>query len=303
VRALCAALAAALVLPASASAHATLMSTTPGSDAVVRESPDRLVLTFSEAVIAGKDSVQVLDGVAQPVPTGRLTQPEEGKLVVPLGRELERGSYTVVWKVISRDQDPVEGAFAFHVSTSAAAAPLAAPASGESDLERITLIATYGLVAVCAAGAVALVFVAPRRRRTLLLALIVPAAALAAMPLIRDAAEPDDATGTQSAFRSRVMMGNLDGHLRVTPARTGANRIRLRLPRPTAASGGYSDVRLHASLEGGPTGVELAAVRGVDPRAFTVRRAYLPVRGNWVLRVSARRGPSRYAGTLALPVR
>ena len=89
----------------------------------------------------------------------------------------------------------------------------------------------------------------------------------------------------------------------MTPARAGANRIHLTLPRPTAASGGYSEVRLHATLEGVHERLQLTAIRGVDPRAFTVRRAYLPVRGNWILRVSARRGPARYAGSLALPVR
>ena len=291
------------MLPASASAHATLMSTTPGTDAVVSESPGRLVLTFSEPVITSTNSVEVLDGVAQPVPTGRLRQPEEGQLVVPLGRALERGSYTVVWNVISRDGDPVEGAFAFHVSTREAAPPVPAPAGGESDLSRITRVAGYVLFGVCAAGAIALVFVPRRRRRTLLWALIVAAAALAAIPLIRNAADPGSGTAAQTAFRSRVMMGNLDGRLRVTPARAGANRIHLTLPRPTAASGGYSEVRLRATLEGVHEGLRLTAVRGVDPRAFTVRRAYLPVRGNWILRVSARRGPARYAGSLALPVR
>ena len=302
-RTLCVALAAMLMVPASASAHATLMSTTPGTDAVVSESPGRLVLTFSEPVITSKNSVEVLDGVAQPVPAGRLRQPEEGKLVVPLGRALERGSYTVVWKVISRDGDPVEGAFAFHVSTREAAPPVPAPAGGESDLSRITRVAGYVLFAVCAAGAIALVFVPRRRRRTLLWALVVAAAALAATPLVRNAADHGSGPATQTAFRSRVMMGDLDGRLRVTPARAGANRIHLTLPRTTAASGGYSEVRLRATLEGAHEGLQLTAVRGVDPRAFTVRRAYLPVRGNWTLRVSARRGPARYAGTLALPVR
>jgi hypothetical protein len=47
----------------------------------------------------------------------------------------------------------------------------------------------------------------------------------------------------------------------------------------------------------------LTAAGGADPRAFTVPRAYLPVRGHWALRVSARRGADRYSGTLALPVR
>ena len=97
-------IAAAIVLavPAAASAHAGLIATIPAGDAVVAASPSELVLTFSEPVIASAGAVRVLDGVARPVPIERLRQAEGGKqIVVPLERSLRRGSYTVVWKVIS----------------------------------------------------------------------------------------------------------------------------------------------------------------------------------------------------------
>jgi methionine-rich copper-binding protein CopC len=303
--ALCA-IAILLALPASASAHAGLISSTPGDDAVVAESPRELVLSFSEPVITGAGSVEVLDGVARPVPIGRLTQDEGGNLVVPLERTLERGSYTVVWKVISRDQDPVDGVFVFHVSTrgAAALAPAAAGDGGEGTAARITRVASYVLLGLWVAGAVALVFVARRRRRRLVGALVVAAAALAAMPLIRDAVDPGTgAAQAQTAFRPRVLLGDLEGRLAVTPARAGGNRIALTLPKPTAASGGYSEVRVRATLADAGKDLALAAVRGADPRAFTVRRAYLPAPGNWTLRISARRGSERYVATVALPVR
>jgi hypothetical protein len=89
----------------------------------------------------------------------------------------------------------------------------------------------------------------------------------------------------------------------VTPTRAGANRIELTLPRPTTRSGGYSEVRVRATLEAAGKDLALTAVRGADPRTFAVRRAYLPTRGNWTLRISARRGSERFAGTVALPVR
>ena len=305
-RALCAALALLLALPASASAHAGLMSSTPGNDAVVGESPRELLLTFSEPVITSADSVQVLDGVAKPVPIGRLSQKEGGKVVVPLGRTLERGSYTVVWKVISRDQDPVDGVFVFHVSTggTAALSPAATGGDGESTAAQVTRIASYVLLGLWVAGAVLLVFVARRRRRRLVGALVVAALALAAMPLVRTAVDPGAGTAqAQTTFRSRVLMGDLEGRLAVTPARAGANRIELTLPRPTARSGGYSQVRVRATLAAAGKDLAFAAVRGADPRTFTVRRAYLPTRGNWTLRISARRGSERFTGTVALPVR
>jgi hypothetical protein len=65
----------------------------------------------------------------------------------------------------------------------------------------------------------------------------------------------------------------------------------------------HPDLDHTGTLEGARERLQLTAVRGVDPRAFTVRRAYLPVRGNWILRFSARRGSDRYAGSLAHLVR
>lgn len=283
------------------------MSSTPGADAVVAQSPRELALRFSEPVITSADSVQVLDGVARPVPVGRLSQDDGGTVVVPLGRELERGSYTVVWKVISRDQDPVEGVFVFHVSTRGAAGAGPAPAAddGGSTLGGLTRVASYVLLGAWVAGAVALAFVARRHRRRLIAALVVAAAALAAVPLVRNAVDPGTGTAqAQTAFRARVLLGDLAGRLAVTPARAGANRIELALPPPTAASGGYSEVRVRATLAAAEKDLTLTAVRGRDPRTFAIRRAYLPAAGNWTLRISARRGPGeRYVATVALPVR
>ena len=133
-RALLVALAVALALPAVAFAHAGLLSTTPGGDSVIAEAPKEVVLRFTEPVDASTATVQVLDGVAKPVPTGALRQPDDRQIVVPLEGTLARGTYTVVWKVISRDQDPVDGVFVFHVSTRGAAA--LAPASGRAAAAR-----------------------------------------------------------------------------------------------------------------------------------------------------------------------
>ena len=97
VRALLVALAVALALPAAALAHAGLLSTTPGGDAVIAEAPKEVVLRFTEPVDASTATVQVLDGVARPVPTGALRQPDDRQIVVPIEGTLARGTYTVVW--------------------------------------------------------------------------------------------------------------------------------------------------------------------------------------------------------------
>jgi methionine-rich copper-binding protein CopC len=298
------AVAIVLAVPAAASAHAGLISTLPARDAVVAASPSELVLNFSEPVIASAGAVRVLDGVARPVPIERLRQADGGKqIVVPLKRSLQRGSYTVVWKVISRDQDPVDGVYAFHVST-AATASSPATASGEGAAARLTRIASYVLLGLWVAGAVALLRVARWRRRRFVAALVIVAVALAGTPLLREALHSgSDAVQARATFRSRVLMGDVAGRLVVTPARAGSNRIELTLPRPTAATGGYSEVRVRATLQGAGKDLRFIPLRGADPGAFTVRRAFLPAAGAWSLRISARRGLDRDVGTLTLPVR
>ena len=102
------------VAPA-AFAHATLLETTPSNDAVVEESPDRVVLRFDEAVESALGAVRVYDGEGRQVDAGEIERPSSESVAVAIDRDLQRGTYTVTWRVISADSDPIDGAFTFHV--------------------------------------------------------------------------------------------------------------------------------------------------------------------------------------------
>ena len=102
------------VAPA-AFAHATLQETTPSNDAVVEESPDRVVLRFDEAVESALGAVRVYDGEGRQVDAGEIERPSSESVAVAIDRRLQRGTYTVTWRVISADSDPINGAFIFHV--------------------------------------------------------------------------------------------------------------------------------------------------------------------------------------------
>jgi copper transport protein len=102
------------VAPA-AFAHATLLGTQPSNDAVVEESPDRVVLRFDEAVESALGSVRVYDGEGRQVDAGEIERPSSDRVAVSIDRSLQRGTYTVTWRVISADSDPIDGAFIFHV--------------------------------------------------------------------------------------------------------------------------------------------------------------------------------------------
>jgi copper transport protein len=109
------ALAAAAVLAPAAFAHSVLIGTQPGNDVVVPQSPDQVVLEFNEPVDVSLGSLRVFDGQGQEVDQGEVSQPVATEVAVGLEPELTPGTYTVAWRVVSADSDPISGAFVFHV--------------------------------------------------------------------------------------------------------------------------------------------------------------------------------------------
>jgi hypothetical protein len=77
--------------------------------------------------------IKVFDGVAEPVAIGRLRQPQPNEVVVPIAGELERGSYTVVWRAISADLEAVNDFFVFHVGAGRRPAEAAGAAAAPVD--------------------------------------------------------------------------------------------------------------------------------------------------------------------------
>jgi copper transport protein len=105
----------ALVYASPALAHSTLIATEPPRDAVVEHSPDRVVLRFDERVETALGSIRVYDGTGNRVDGERITRPGATSVAVRIEGELQRGTYTVAWRVISADSDPINGAWVFHV--------------------------------------------------------------------------------------------------------------------------------------------------------------------------------------------
>jgi copper transport protein len=112
---LIAAFAVAVALSPNAFAHSVLIRTEPGNDVVVPESPDQVLLEFNEPVDASLGSLRVFDGQGQEVDSGDVSQPVAKEVAVGLESELPPGTYTVAWRVVSADSDPISGAFVFHV--------------------------------------------------------------------------------------------------------------------------------------------------------------------------------------------
>lgn len=126
-----------VVAPSMALAHAGLESSDPAPGAYLEDSPERISLTFDEAVTTSFGSLRVLDSNATVMVEAPLKKGEDKRIAVAdVGRSLEDGTYVVVWRVTSSDGHPVQGSFTFVVGEET---------SGVSEALANATIATHGL--------------------------------------------------------------------------------------------------------------------------------------------------------------
>jgi copper transport protein len=112
------------------SAHAELLGVDPPDGAVVKDTPAEVRLRFSEHVSLTGGSARVLDQQATVVSGEPRVDGDD--VLIPLGRDLADGTYTVTWVAISQDSHPVSGATVFSIgapSAGGAAAAVPAPPS------------------------------------------------------------------------------------------------------------------------------------------------------------------------------
>ncbi len=126
-RSLCtlAAVAAWLVLPSSASAHAYLVKTVPTPSEELNASPPNIQLTYDEAVEPRFAIISVTNASGRQETTGpvRRSPANPDTLIVPLRPRLPEGWYLIYWRAISVDGHPVSGAFTYAVGPNPGPAP------------------------------------------------------------------------------------------------------------------------------------------------------------------------------------
>jgi copper transport protein len=187
-------LVAALALAPAAWAHSTLVSTDPARGRIVEHSPERVLLRFDEPVETALGSVAVYDGEGERVDAGKIIRPRPEEVAVAIDRRLERGTYTVAWRVISADSDPINGAWVFHVEAPGPQ-PSGVAAQVLDDTPFVVSVFYLGgrfldfaLLLFCAGGAAALALAvrdaSDRVRRRLLGILAAAAAGLTVIALI-----------------------------------------------------------------------------------------------------------------------
>lgn len=130
----------------SASAHATLLRSTPAAKASVASAPSQVVLAFSEPVeILRPLDVSVVDEQGNPVTAGiaRTNPRDASMLTIPLKAGLHPASYTVRYRVISADSHGVEDALAFATAGAAVRLPVLSSAGGPSETSPWTVAARF----------------------------------------------------------------------------------------------------------------------------------------------------------------
>jgi copper transport protein len=142
----------ALIAPASAAAHATLLSTSPASGAVVDRSPQSVRVQFDDtiriapgnAAVSNESNATVLNGA--PRTAGHT-------LVLPLRSGLANGAYSVRWSIVSDDGHREQGVLAFAVGSGSAAPQSVLGASAPLSWSNLLLRTLFFLGVLAAGGA------------------------------------------------------------------------------------------------------------------------------------------------------
>lgn len=156
--------------PSAVLAHAELVSSTPADGAELVSPPTEIRLVFSEAPRLDSLSVRLFDRRGTQVALGDPTPgPLPTTVVIPIPTELRPGPYTVVWSVVSaEDQHPETKEFVFGIgeppgAPSVTAGQLSVDA-GNTLLPASTLLTILGLTLTLGAAVQARFFALDRPR-------------------------------------------------------------------------------------------------------------------------------------------
>jgi copper transport protein len=142
---------AALALPASAFAHASLIHGYPAFRQRLAHSPHEIVLRFDQTVNALPGSIVVLTRDGRNVAAPARAVPAKAAIVARLPK-LPRGPYTVRWQAMSNDGHVVSGVYTFGVGVPAPLVTEAVGAQGPTLTEHLVRWAYFLALALVVGG-------------------------------------------------------------------------------------------------------------------------------------------------------
>ena len=127
-----------ILLPAlPASAHANLESSTPSPSATLEQSPQDIVLVFSEPVSRVDGSIELFDQRRETVTIPDPDATASNRIEVRDLPRLDPGLYLVAWRALSQDGHIAQGAFTFQIGTSSPSVTAEDLLDGFSDSEQV----------------------------------------------------------------------------------------------------------------------------------------------------------------------
>lgn len=132
-------------------AHAELLETTPGDDAVLDTAPESVELRFNEPVQVVDDAMRLFPGDGTPVPL--TARSSDSAVIIELPDELGNGAYTLAYRVVSADGHPIGGALTFQIgkgeyAVPASGAAAADPVVTETIVSVLTFVQYLGLLSL-----------------------------------------------------------------------------------------------------------------------------------------------------------
>jgi copper transport protein len=143
---------AALIAPASAAAHATLIRTVPANGAVLARAPQTVRVEFDDRVRVAPGNAAVTNDTNRSVLDGR-PRAVGHVLVIPLRSQLADGVYSVRWSVASDDGHREQGVLAFGVGAGTGSPTSVLGASSPLSWSNLVLRALFFFGVLAAAGA------------------------------------------------------------------------------------------------------------------------------------------------------
>jgi copper transport protein len=143
---------AALIVPASAAAHATLLRTVPANGAVLARSPQSVRVEFDDGVHVAPGNAAVTNDTNSSV-LGGPPRAAGHELVIPLRSGLANGVYSIRWSIASNDGHREQGVLAFGVGAGTASPTSVLGASAPLSWSNLVLRALFYFGALAAAGA------------------------------------------------------------------------------------------------------------------------------------------------------
>lgn len=165
--------------PSAAFAHDELIGSTPSDGEVVETGPTEIDLRYSAEPLEGEGATEVLviDPSGAEVQQGAPVLDRNGVIQELTGAD-ERGTYTVVWRIVSSDGHPISGELTFSVGEASDPAEVPtttgsdpdpdATAGADTDADGFNPTAIWivgGIVVVGLGGALVAVLMARARRR------------------------------------------------------------------------------------------------------------------------------------------